>query len=275
VIEVREEKYNEYISKSLNKSYKPTLFAKFLKAIEQYKLIENNDKICVAMSGGKDSLVLAALFEEYKLHYNNNVEIHYVMMNSGFTDQFLDDHKENIEKMGIKQITKDSNVYQIANKLNPKSPCFLCARMRRGFLYQTAKDLGCNKLALGHHFDDVIETTLMNIFYTGTFKTMMPKARSKNYEGIELIRPMYLIKEQDVSRFIRYHGFTISKKGCLFQERNEDTKRKEMKDLISKFRKIYENIDINIFRSAENVNLTNVLGYYEDGCEKQSFMNKY
>jgi len=158
--------------------------------------------------------------------------------------------------------------------MDPQSPCFLCARMRRGFLYQKAKDLGCNKLALGHHFDDVIETTLINMFYAGTFKTMLPKARSKNFEGLELIRPMYLIKEADIIRFVNYHGITFSSKGCEFQDRNEDTKRKEVKELIDKLRKTYKNIDINIFRSAENINLESVLGYFDDE-EKVSFLDKY
>lgn len=275
VINMEDRNYSSYISKSLNKTFKSVLFGRFLRAIDDYKLIQENDKICVALSGGKDSLLLAALFEEYKLHYNNNIEVKYVMMNSGFTDKFLNDHLANIEKIGIHQITKDSRVYEVANRMNPKAPCFLCARMRRGFLYQTAKDLGCNKLALGHHFDDVIETTLMNMFYTGTFKTMLPKAKSQNYEGLELIRPMYLIKEKDVERFIKYHDFTVSPKGCLFQERNQDSKRQEMKRLIDDLRKVYKNIDINIFRSAENINLSSVLGYYEDESNKVNFLDKY
>ncbi|MDT8337279.1 MAG: ATP-binding protein [Candidatus Izemoplasmatales bacterium] len=272
---MKESTYSTYISKSLNKTFKSVLFGRFLRAIDNYKLIEENDKICVALSGGKDSLLLAALFEEYKLHYNNKIEVKYLMMNSGFTEKFFTDHLENLKKLGIEQITKDSRVYEIANQMNPKAPCFLCARMRRGFLYQTAKDLGCNKLALGHHFDDVIETTLMNMFYTGTFKTMLPKAKSKNYEELELIRPMYLIKEKDVERFIKYHGFTINPKGCFFQERNIDSKRQEMKNLVTSLRKVYKNIDINIFRSAENINLSSVLGYYEDDSKKISFLDKY
>jgi tRNA(Ile)-lysidine synthase TilS/MesJ len=159
--------------------------------------------------------------------------------------------------------------------MNPKSPCFLCARMRRGFLYKAAEELGCNKLALGHHFDDVIETTLLNVFYTGTFKTMLPKAKSQNYDNLELIRPMYLIKEKDVQKFMNYHEFKINPKGCLFQERNQDSKRLEMKELIKNLRKTYKNIDINIFRSAENINLSSVLGYYEDEKERVSFLDKY
>jgi tRNA(Ile)-lysidine synthase TilS/MesJ len=250
------------------------LLAKFLRAIDEYKLIEEGDKICVALSGGKDSLLLAALFEEYKLHFNNNIEVVYLMMSSGFTKEFLENHHKNCNIIGIESKVEESKVYEIANKMNPKAPCFLCARMRRGFLYQKAKDLGCNKLALGHHFDDVIETTLMNMFYTGTFKTMLPKAKSKNFEGLELIRPMYLIKEEDVKRFIKYHEIDFVSKGCEFQDRNVDTKRKEMKDLITHLRGVYENIDINIFRSAENVNLDSILGYFDDD-KKVSFLDEY
>ena len=266
--------YSQNQSKSLNKRFKGTLLGKFLKAIDEYKLIEENDKICVALSGGKDSLVLAALFEEYKKHYNNNVEMVYLTMNSGFKDSFLKNHIANCAIIGVETEIHDSKVYEIANKMSPKSPCFLCARMRRGFLYQKAQDLGCNKLALGHHFDDVIETTLINMFYTGTFKTMLPKAKSKNYEGLELIRPMYLIKEYDVEKFVKYHNITFSSKGCEFQDRNEDSKRKEIKELISNLRQIYENIDINIFRSAENINLDSVLGYFDDE-DRTSFLDKY
>ena len=271
---MNEKKYSMSISKSLNKRFKGTLLAKFLRAIDEYKLITDGDKICIALSGGKDSLLLAALFEEYKIHYNNNIEVIYLTMNSGFTESFLNNHKLNCEKIGVDSKIVDSRVYEIANRMNPKSPCFLCARMRRGFLYNQAKELGCNKLALGHHFDDVIETTLMNMFYTGTFKTMLPKAKSKNFEGLELIRPMYLIKEVDVLKFMKYHDINFLSKGCEFQDRNEDSKRKETKELINKLRKVYENIDINIFRSAENINLDSVLGYFNDE-EKITFLDKY
>lgn len=266
--------YSITISRSLNKSFKSPLLAKFLRAIDTYQLFKDGDRICVALSGGKDSLLLAALFEEYKLHYNNNIEVVYLTMNSGFTKEFLDNHIQNLKRLGVETKIENSRVYEIANSMNPKSPCFLCARMRRGFLYQKAKDLGCNKLALGHHFDDVIETTLMNMFYTGTFKTMLPKAKSKNYEGIELIRPMYLIKEYDVERFMKYHSFTFVSKGCEFQDRNEDSKRKEMKELVKQLRDTYENIDINIFRSAENVNLDSILGYFDDN-KKVCFLDEY
>ncbi len=271
---MNEKKYSFNISKSLNKRFKGSLLGRFLRTIDDYKLIEANDKICVALSGGKDSLILAALFEEYKLHYNSDIEIVYLTMNSGFTEGFLENHLKNCEKIGIKTEVIDSNVYEIANHLDPKAPCFLCARMRRGFLYQKAKDFGCNKLALGHHFDDAIETTLMNMFYTGTFKTMLPKARSKNYEGLELIRPMYLIKESDIEKFVMYHELTFVSKGCEFQNRNEDSKRREMKELITKLRKVYKNIDINIFRSSENINLDSVLGYYNEE-KKVSFLDEY
>lgn len=271
---MNDKKYSFNISKSLNKRFKGTLLAKFLRAIDAYKLIEENDKICVALSGGKDSLLLAALFEEYKLHFNRNIELIYVTMNSGFTDEFLKNHLDNCAKIGIETEVIDSKVYEIANHMNPKAPCFLCARMRRGFLYQKAKDFGCNKLALGHHFDDAIETTLINMFYTGTFKTMLPKAKSQNFEELELIRPMYLIKEADVLKFMKYHELDFVSKGCAFQDRNEDSKRKEMKELITKMRTVYKNIDINIFHAAENINLDSVLGYYTDE-KRVSFLDEY
>ncbi|QWB99946.1 tRNA 2-thiocytidine biosynthesis protein TtcA [Mycoplasmatota bacterium] len=266
--------FNVEISRSLNKKFKSKLLAKFLKAIDEYKLIQPNDKICVAMSGGKDSLVLAMLFEEYRRHYQNDIEIVYLMMNSGFKDEFIENHFKLLDKIGIDQTTISSKVYEVANEMNPKAPCFLCARMRRGFLYSKAQELGCNKLALGHHFDDVIETTLMNMFYTGTFKTMLPKVKSKNYEGLELIRPMYLIKEEDVKKLMAYHELHVSHKGCLFQERQINTKRDEMKKLVSDLRNVYENIDINIFRSAENINLDSTLGYIKDDI-KHNYLEAY
>ncbi len=271
---MEEKKYSVNISKSLNKRFKGELLGRFLRAIKEYELFDDGDKICVALSGGKDSLVLAALFEEYKLHFNKNVEIVYLTMNSGFRKDYMDNHIKNCERIGIETTVVDSFVYDVASRMNPKAPCFLCARMRRGFLYQKAKELGCNKLALGHHFDDVIETTLMNMFYTGTFKTMLPKAKAKNYEGIELIRPMYFIKENDVEKFVKYHEIDFLYKGCEFQIRDEDTKRKEVKKLVSELRKIYENIDINIFQSASNVNLDSILGYYDDN-NRVSFMDNY
>ncbi len=266
--------YNVDISKSLNKSFKSKLLGKFLRTIELYDLIQPGDKICVAMSGGKDSLVMAVLFEEYKRHFQNDIEVIYLMMNSGFKQEFLDNHFKLLEYLGIEQTTIESRVYEVANKMNPEAPCFLCARMRRGFLYSKAQELGCNKLALGHHFDDVIETTLMNIFYAGSFKTMLPKVKSKNYKGLELIRPMYLIKEHDVIRFMDYHKLKVSHKGCLFQERDNETKRQEMKELVNQLRKTYKNTDINIFRAAENVNIDATLGYIKNNI-KHHFLEEY
>jgi len=262
------------ISRSLNKTYKSKLLARFLRAINDYQLIQPHDKICVAMSGGKDSLVMAMLFEEYKKHFQKDIDIVYVMMNSGFRQAFLDNHFQLLDRIGIDQLTVDSKVYDVANQMNPDAPCFLCARMRRGFLYSKAKELGCNKLALGHHFDDVIETTLLNMFYTGAFKTMLPKVKSQNFEGLELIRPMYYIKENDVKQFMQYHNLQVSHRGCLYQERVVDSKREEMKTLISQLRGVYENIDINIFRSAENINLDSVLGFVKNG-KKHHYLDDY
>lgn len=271
---MREFTYVEAVERSLMKRFKGPIYSKFLRAIDEYNLIQENDKIAVALSGGKDSLVLAKLFQVLKKHYSIPFEVVFITMDPGFVPDHLAHHKENCERLGIDVQIKDSNVFNIAENMSPESPCFLCARMRRGFLYQYAKDLGCNKLALGHHFDDVIETTLLNIFYAGSFKTMLPKAKSKNYEGLELIRPMYLVKEQDVIRFMNYHHIDTMNCGCKIASRQLDSKRREMKELVDMMRKRYINSDINIFRAAENVNINSILGYYDEGV-KHSFLDEY
>ncbi|MBU1144500.1 MAG: hypothetical protein KJ971_01410 [Firmicutes bacterium] len=271
---MREFTFQQNVERSLMKKFKGPIFSKFLKAIEEYDLIKDGDKVAVALSGGKDSLLLAKLFQEIKRHNHVSIDLVFITMDPGFDKAHLDLHLNNCKKLGIEVKVLESNVFDISNKMSPESPCFLCARMRRGFLYKVAKENGCNKLALGHHFDDVIETTLLNVFYTGTFKTMLPKARSKNYLDMELIRPMYLIKEKDIIHFSKYHHLETMACGCKIASCEIDSKRKEMKDLVSQMRKIYVNTDINIFRSAENVNIKGVLGYYDDE-EKTSFLDDY
>jgi len=262
------------IEKSLVTTYKKDIFRPFVKAINEYNLVEPGDKIAVGISGGKDSLILAKLFQELKKHNKIPFEVVFLSMDPGFRDINRELLENNCKYLNIPLEIRHSEIFKVVGKIAKENPCYMCARMRRGFLYNAAKELGCNKLALGHHFDDVIETTLMNMFYTGTFKTMLPKAKSKNFEGLELIRPMYLIKEQDVERFIKYHEIDFVSKGCEFQDRNEDSKRKEMKNLIAELRQIYENIDINIFRSAENINLDSVLGYFDDK-KRTNFLDEY
>lgn len=271
---MREFTYIQAVERSLMKRFKGPIYSKFLNAIDQYKLIKPGDKIAVALSGGKDSLLLAKLFQVWKQHSTFDFEVVFLTMNPGFLEDHISKHLSNCEKLGIDILVKPSKIFDIAEGLSPDSPCFLCARMRRGFLYRVAKELGCNKLALGHHFDDVIETTLMNMFYAGSFKTMLPKAKSENYEGMELIRPLYLVKEKDIIRFMNYHHIETMSCGCKVASCQVDSKRREMKELVEVMRKKYVNTDINIFRAAENVNIQNVLGYFDDN-HRVSFMDDY
>lgn len=260
--------------RSLMKTYKGQIYAKFIEAIDRYQLFQSGDKIAVALSGGKDSLLLAKLFQTFAKYGYMDVTTVFFTMDPGYREGLLDQHRANCLRLGIELEVFPANIFAVTEKLAPESPCFLCARMRRGVLYAKAKELGCNKLALGHHFDDVIETTLLNIFYTGTFKTMLPKAKAENFSGMELIRPMYLIKEKDVIRFSNYNKLNPIDCGCRFVETQADSKRKEVKELINELRKRYVNSDINIFRAAENVNLAGVLGYYDDET-RHSFLDDY
>ena len=271
---MREFTYQQSVERSLMKRFKGPVYSKFMQAIENYQLIKPGDRIAVALSGGKDSLLLAKLFQEFKRHNHVPIELVFITMDPGYYKEHLDLHLSNCQKLGIDVEVFESNIFDISNHMSPESPCFLCARMRRGFLYKVAKEKGCNKLALGHHFDDVIETTLLNIFYAGSFKTMLPKAKSQNYPDMELIRPMYLVKEQDVIRFANYHHIETIACGCKVASCEIDSKRKEMKRLVAQMRKTYENTDINIFRSAQNVNLQSILGYYTDE-KKVSFLDEY
>jgi len=271
---MREFGFQQIVERSLNKNYRGPLYSKFLEAIDQYHLIESGDKIAVALSGGKDSLLMAKLFQEFQKHGSIEFELFFMTMDPGFYQEDLDKHMKLCESVGIDLHVVKSNIFEVTDRIAKENPCYLCARMRRGSLYKIAKENGCNKLALGHHFDDVIETTLLNIFYAGQFKTMLPKAKSENYEGIELIRPMYLIKEKDIERFRKYHHLESMSCGCRIARNELDSKRKEIKALIESLRKIYKNIDINIFKAAENVNIHNILGYYDDNG-KYSFLDNY
>ncbi|MDD3127019.1 MAG: ATP-binding protein [Candidatus Izemoplasmatales bacterium] len=264
----------ESVERSLTKKFKGPIYSQFLKAITDFKLISDGDRIAVALSGGKDSLVLAKLFQEFKRHGQVQFELLFVTMDPGFKELYLAHHLENCHNLGVDVIVQKSNIFNVAELLAKESPCFLCARMRRGFLYKVAQEHGCNKLALGHHFDDVIETTLLNIFYAGCYKTMLPKVRAANYEGMEMIRPMYYVKENDITRFMNYNHLTTYDCGCRISDGIVDSKRKEIKKLISQLRKNDINIDINIFRSAQNVNLKAILGYHDDE-KTTSFLDEY
>lgn len=271
------EKYKE-IERSIIKKYRKTIWAPFVRAINDYKLIEDNDKIMVCISGGKDSFLLAKLMEEIKRHGKIKFDLNFVVMNPGYSEIHLKQILDNAKTLNLNIEVFESEIFKNVDNMETKSPCYMCARMRRGYLYNKAKEKGCNKIALGHHFDDVIETTLLSMFYGAEIKTMMPKLHSENYEGLELIRPMYLIKEQDILSWTKYNDLTFINCACKFTKKSEideeTSKRKKMKKLVTELRKERKNIDYNIFKSIDNINLNNVLGYKIDG-KFTSFLDNY
>lgn len=271
------EKFDE-IQRLLITKYRKDIWSKFVKAISEYKMINENDKIAVCISGGKDSFTMAKCFQELKEHGNVNFKLEFVVMNPGYSEENLKKIKENANIMDIPIKIFDSNIFEVVTN-SGGSPCYLCARMRRGNLYSIAKELGCNKIALGHHYDDVIETILLSLIYGGEFKTMMPKLYSTNFKGMELIRPMYFIKENDIISFCKSCNLSFINCACKFTEDNyiknlKTSKRLEMKELIKSFRKINKNIEQNIFKSACNVNLNTLIGYHKDES-KYNFLDDY
>lgn len=271
------EKYKE-IEKSIIKTYRKEIWSKFIKAIQEYELIKENDNIMVCISGGKDSFLLAKCIQELKKHGKIKFEAHYVIMDPGYTKTNRNLIIKNSELLNIPIEIFESNIFETVIKMDTKSPCYMCARMRRGHLYNKAQELGCNKIALGHHFDDVIETTMLSMLYGAEIKTMMPKLHSENYKGLELIRPLYLIKEESIITWKKYNELTFLNCACKFteeSEKNEETsKRKEIKKLIQGLRKQNKNIDHNIFKSIDNINLNCILGTKKDGIYK-SFLEEY
>lgn len=274
------ERYEE-IERTITKTYRKELWARFVKAIKEYKLVEEGDHICVCISGGKDSMLLAKLFEELHKHSDFPFEVTYLVMNPGYNPINLEVIKKNLEILNIKATLVETNIFDIAYTQD-KSPCFLCAKMRRGALYNFAKKLGCNKIALGHHYDDVIETTLMNMLNSGSFQTMLPKLKSTNYEGMELIRPMYLIREEDILRWCRHNDLKFIQCACRISEQCANSKdgesgsqRYETKKLIKRLKEEYNaQVDQNIFASMSNVNLDQLVGYKKGG-KPFSYLDKY
>ena len=272
------EVYQE-IERSIIKKYRKEIWSKFVKAVQEYELIKENDRIMVCISGGKDSFLLAKCIEELIRHGKFPFEARYVCMNPGYNEKNKELILENAKKLHINLEMFDSTIFDTVSSLTDGNPCYLCARMRRGHLYSKAKELGCNKIALGHHFDDVIETTLLSMFYGSEIKTMMPKLHSDNFPGIELIRPMYLIKEEAVKAWRDSNKLTFINCACRFTEscsiNDDDTsKRLEMKKLVNELRKKNANIDYNIFKSLDNVNLKCVLGTKKNGVY-HSFLDDY
>ena len=265
--------------RSIIKKYRKEIWAKFVKAVKDYKLINENDRVMVCISGGKDSFLLAKCVQELQKHGGIPFEACYVCMNPGYNEANKIKIFENAKILNINLEMFDSDIFEVANSLNEKSPCYMCARMRRGHLYNKAKELGCNKIALGHHFDDVIETTLLSMFYGSEVKTMLPKLHSENFENIELIRPLYLVKENSILAWAKYNNLEFINCACKFTERvslsdEPVSKRKEMKELIKYLRELNPDIDYNIFKSLDNINLNCVLGTKKNGIYK-SFMDEY
>lgn len=262
------------IEKSLIKTYKKDIFRPFVQAINEYELIQPGDKIAVGISGGKDSLILAKLFQELKRHNKIPFELVFLSMDPGFRDVNRELLESNANYLNIPLTVRNSEVFSVVGKIAKENPCYMCARMRRGFLYNAAKELGCNKLALGHHFDDVIETTMMSIFYNGSFQTMVPKIQAENFEGIELIRPMMFVKEKDIIRWLKHSGIQSMNCGCTVVAEKTSSKRREIKQMIEMMKKDNPNVDDHIFNAATNVNLEMILGYTKDS-EKTHFNQMY
>lgn len=267
------------VEKSLRKKFHKNIFSKFAKAINQYELVKEGDRIAVCISGGKDSMLMAKLFQELLKHGKANFELVFLVMNPGYNEDNWKIIQDNAKVLGIPLTVFETQIFDTVADID-KNPCYLCARMRRGYLYSHAKELGCNKIALGHHFDDVIETILMGMFYGGKVETMMPKLHSQNFEGMELIRPMYLIKEDDIIAWRDYNQLNFIQCACRFTENcvscggGRGSKRDEMKELIKEFRKQGDIIEKNIFRSVHNVNLRTIIGYHKDDME-YNFLDDY
>lgn len=263
-----------YIERSIIKTYRKHIWAKFIKAVREYDLIEDGDKIAVAISGGKDSLLMAKLFQELHRNGPEDFELEFIAMDPGYHPDIKELLMENCDHLGIPVHIYKSDIFEVADRIAKDNPCFMCARMRRGSLYGKAEELGCNKLALGHHFNDVIETIMLNIFCSGNFKTMMPKLKADNFENMEIIRPLYNIEEKDIERFIINSGILPLNCACMVAAKKTGSKRYEIKALIEELRKTFKDVDISIFKAAQNVNMDGIIGWKKDG-DKHSFLDEY
>ncbi|MBR5437403.1 MAG: tRNA 2-thiocytidine biosynthesis protein TtcA [Clostridia bacterium] len=269
------------VERSIIKKYRKEIWKRFIAGINEYEMIKPGDKIAVCISGGKDSMLLAKCIQHLQKHSDFPFEAKYLVMDPGYSPENREQIIRNAQMLDIPIEIFDANIFGYVVDVED-SPCYLCARMRRGHLYKNAQRLGCNKIALGHHFDDVIETILLSMIYGAEIKTMMPKLHSTNFPGMELIRPLYMVRESDIKAWVRYNDLTFLQCACKFTEASENeqsdkellSKRKEMKELISSFRKINSNIEMNIFRSVHNVNLETVIGYHK-GEEKYKFLDDY
>ena len=269
------------IEKSIRKKFHKAIFSKFAKAINEYELLQPGDKVAVCISGGKDSMLMAKLFQELQRHNKFQFELVFLVMDPGYSEMNRKVIERNAELMQIPITVFETQIFDAVYEIE-NSPCYLCARMRRGYLYSKAKELGCNKIALGHHYDDVIETILMGMLYGAQVQTMMPKLHSTNFEGMELIRPMYLIREDDIKHWRDYNDLHFIQCACHFTDTcttcdpdgHTVSKRMEIKQLIARLKEVNPYVENNIFRSVENVNLSTIIAYKKDGV-KHSFLENY
>lgn len=276
-----EESSQEKAEESIRKKFHKQLFSPFAKACKQYELIQDGDRIAVCISGGKDSMLMAKLFQEIKRHRKVDFELTFLVMDPGYNKENRALIESNAKRLGIPVTIFESDIFDAVDTVE-KSPCYLCARMRRGHLYSKAKELGCNKIALGHHYDDVIETILMGMLHGAQVQTMMPKLHSTNFEGMELIRPLYLVREEDICKWRDYNDLHFLQCACHFTETcstcHEDgttsSKRLETKKLIASLKENNPYVEGNIFKSVENVNLSTVIAYKKDGV-KHHFLEEY
>lgn len=264
------EKYR-IVEKSIIKTYRKKIWSKFIRAIKDYELIDANDKIAVCMSGGKDSFLLAKCMQELQRHGVYKIDLEFIIMDPGYTEETLDKIKENLKLLNIDAKIFKTPVFKIADTAD--SPCYLCAKMRRGYLYDYASKLGCNKIALGHHFDDVVETILLNLIFNGSYSSMMPKLKSDNFENIELIRPLYLVREADIINFKNYNNLEFIDCACSVAKK-QSGKRSEMKSLIKELEKYNKDAAKAIFTSSSNVNLNTIISYQKDR-ENHNFLDEY
>ena len=274
IVPFDERKPLKEIEKSILKKYRKYTWSKFIKAIKDYKLVEEGDKIAVAISGGKDSLLMAKMFQELKKHGQVNFDLEFIAMDPGYHPDIRQLLIDNCEYLEIPIKLFDANIFEVADEIASDYPCYMCARMRRGALYNKAEELGCNKLALGHHFDDVIETTMLNLLCAGNFKTMLPKLNSTNFDGIQIIRPLYYIREESIIKFIQNSGIWPLNCACMVAAKKTGNKRYEIKDLIKSLGDNFQEVEKSIFRAAQNVYLDSVLGWEQDG-KKHSFLEKF
>ena len=252
------EKVSHKVQNSIIKKYRKEIWRNFIRCIEEFELINDGDKIAVCISGGKDSFLLAKCMEELEKHGKKKFSLTYILMDPGYTQKHLSLIKENAEKLNINLHIFNSYIFDKID--GEKEICYLCARKRRGALYSEAKKLGCNKIALGHHFDDVVETILMSMIYNGEFKTMMPILSSVNFKPLKLIRPLYYVREKDIISWMHYNDLTFIDCACKVTQKKLG-KRNEMKELIKELNKIYKAADINIMNSTKNVNLNTIISH--------------